>query len=91
MSDAEKAVDDVRRIERLLKAETGLRVIASSDAEVRGIYKFDIYSTIANISDNSKRISLNSLTTKKQTTKFLSSDFVKKMLIPSYIILRIKN
>ena len=35
MSDAEKSVDDVRRIERLLKAETGLRVIASSDAEVR--------------------------------------------------------
>ena len=91
MSDAEKAVDDVRRIERLLKAETGLRVIASSDAEVRGIYKFDIYGIIANISDNSKRISLNSLTTKKQTTIFLSSDFVKKMLIPSYIILRIKN
>ena len=35
MSNAEKSVDDVRRIERLLKAETGLRVIASSDAEVR--------------------------------------------------------
>ena len=35
MSDAEKSVDDVRRIERLLKAETGLRVIASTDAEVR--------------------------------------------------------
>ena len=38
MSDAEKSVDDVRRIERLLKAETGLRVIASSDAEVRSKY-----------------------------------------------------
>ena len=28
----------MRRIERLLKAETGLRVIASSDAEVRSKY-----------------------------------------------------
>ena len=35
-------------------------------------------------------ISLNSLTTKKQTTKFSSADF-EKMFSPSYIILEIKR
>ena len=43
MSDAEKSVDDVRRIERLLKAETGLRVIASTDAEVRSKSSIKLY------------------------------------------------
>ena len=34
---------------------------------------------------------LNSLTRKKQTTKFSSANFQKKIISPSYIILRIQR
>ena len=36
MTEAEKCVEDVRRIHRLLKEETGLHVIASADKQVDG-------------------------------------------------------
>ena len=34
---AEKSVDSVRRIQRILKSETGLQTIASADSQVRGM------------------------------------------------------
>jgi hypothetical protein len=36
MTEAEKCVEDVRRIHRLLKEETGLHTIASADKQVDG-------------------------------------------------------
>lgn len=36
MNEAEKTVEDVKRIQRLLKAETGLHSIASADNQVKG-------------------------------------------------------
>ena len=36
MDTAERSVEDVRRIQRQLKAETGLQNIASADNQVKG-------------------------------------------------------
>ena len=42
MNEAEKTVEDVKRIQRLLKAETGLHMIASADNQVKGQYNHRI-------------------------------------------------
>lgn len=47
MDEAEKCVEDVKRIQRLLKAETGLLSITSADNQVDG--KFFIYIVIIDI------------------------------------------
>lgn len=43
MTEAEKCVEDVRRIHRLLKEETGLHTIASADKQVDGELFFVVY------------------------------------------------
>ena len=49
---------------------------------------FYIYASVS-LGDGSSTSTLNSLTTKKQMTKFSSANF-QKILSPSYIILRIQ-